>query len=174
MKKFILFLLGAMLLLHLLSCKKEVITGISFEQITTVDSLCEMTGTIDPTDWSYDSTWTTVEQTLLTFIDPNIILTDSLPGRVTVYPACANPNNGVFHVDVFTQRECEMRVAFVNNDFQILQYQSLHLYGGLITNHYDFRYLTAFHPNAYYRMYYAFFDARDSMYYQGHGDLFLQ
>ena len=155
------------------SCKKETVTTFDFSKITVSDSSCIYISDIDITDWTYDATWTALEQNLLKFSD-TIVVTDSSTGFVQISAACPNPNGGVFIMGVNTQKSCKMHLVCVNTSMQILYYTSRLFTGGPIVTAYDFSSSTAFHKNANYRVYYGFYNASDSLYYKGHGDIRIE
>jgi hypothetical protein len=173
MKSFYASLLPFIVLLLSSSCKKDNITPIDFTKYTRTDSSCAIIGEADITDWTADSIWTTSEIALMKFSD-GVVLADSLIGFINVSPPCPNPSDGLFIMRVNTERECKMKVACVNIEMETLYYTSSKFPGGLITTGYDFRQLTAFHKDSYYRLYYAFYNAADSLFYKGHGDIKIE
>ena len=173
MRKFFLFLFTAAVLFHFGACKKDNIVPIDFSQYTATDSNCIISGVYDNTDWTYDTTWTATETALMSF-NANIATTDSTFGYVHVSPACPNPNNGLFIIGINTEKQCKMKIVCVNTSFETLYYTSKKFTGGPIVTSYDFSALTSFHPNENYRLYYAFYNSLDSIYYKGHGDIRIE
>ena len=104
----------------------------------------------------------------------NILLTDSIAGYIEVAAPCSNPSEGQFAISINTERQCKMKVAFVNTEMETLNFTSIKLTGGPTVTGYDFRSLTSFHKGMNYRMYYAFYTAKDSVYYKGHGDFRIE
>ncbi|MCW5907378.1 MAG: hypothetical protein KIS94_05940 [Chitinophagales bacterium] len=154
------------------SCKKEKAVLYDFSKYTATD----ISGTIvsiDSTDWAYDATWTTAELKLLTFKD-TIKVSDSTYGYVQLSPATPNPTSGVFIIGSDTEKECKMKAVFVNEQLNILHYLSKKFTGGPILTAYDLSVHTAFRKGNCYRMYYGFFNAKDSLFYKGHGDIRIE
>ena len=167
------FLFGFILVIS--SCKKDTSVPIDFSKITVTDSTsCIIISDVDTTDWTYDANWTPGVTAFLYFIDSNLVVSDTLTGYVQVSPACPNPNHGIFIMGVNTERECLMKLVCVNTDMQILYYTTRKFTGGPIVTAYDLTTSTSFHKNANYRVYYGFFNAFDSLYYKGHGDVRIE
>ncbi len=173
MKKLYASLLSFVLLIQFSSCKKEVVTIFDFSQYTTTDSNCLYTGAVDNSDWTNDAVWTTKENSLMNFSD-NIVLTDSLAGYIEVAAPCSNPSEGQFSMGINTERQCKMKVVCVNTEMETLYFAARELTGGPVVTEYNFRSLTSFHKGMNYRMYYAFYTAKDSVYYKGHGDFRIE
>ena len=174
MKKLIPLFFLPVIVLYYSSCKKDtVVAPPDFSKITETDSSCLYNGNIDSTDWGNDANWSAQELSLLGFKDTFPIL-DSTFGFVQVSAACNNPNNGVFIVGTDVQKECTMKVAVVNKQMQILHYNTYKLTGGPIIHGFNFAGNTAFHPNEYYRLYYGFYNFKDSLFYKGHGDFRIE
>lgn len=167
MKKFLLLLF--ILPFFIFSCKKDSPVVFDFSKITYTDSACNVTGTIDSTDWTCDSSWTTLEKSFLKFVD-TLSISDTVMGTISISPACNNPNNGLFIVGLNTERECKMKTAVVNSKMEVLWYGYQKFTGGPVWTTFDFRSLTSFANGNYYRLYYGFFNSRDSLYCKGHGD----
>jgi hypothetical protein len=155
------------------SCKKDKSIYTDFNTITVTDENCIYIGDVDPLDWTYDANLTAQEHNFLKYID-SIPSGDSTTGYILVSAACPNPNPGQFTVAVNTEKTCKMHLVCVNSEMQILYYTSRQFTGGPVTTSYDFRALTAFHKNENYRLYYGFYTAKDSLYYQGHGDFRIE
>ena len=160
-------------LLLFVSCKKTFVTPVDFSKITVADSSCIYISDVDTTDWSYDATWTAQETSFLNFAD-TISITDSLTGYIQLSAPCPNPNHGLFILGMNTEHQCKMKLVCVNTDMHILYYTARKFTGGPIVTVYDFRALTSFHPNKNYRLYYAFYNSKDSLYYKGHGDFRIE
>ncbi len=152
------------------SCKKDTSTPLDFSKITVTDTSCIYISDVDLTDWTSDAAWTTPETAFLNFAD-TILATDSTTGYVQFAAPCPNPNDGLFTLGVNTEKPCKMKLVCVNTEMQVLYYTSLQLTGGPVATVYDFRSNTAFHKNENYRLYYGFYNSKDSLYYKGHGDL---
>lgn len=166
-------LLFSILTLSFSSCKKDKSVFSDFEQITETNGSCDTFGAVDPLDWTYDKTWSAQEEGYLKFRD-TIPSGDSAVGTVEVSPACPNPGDGLVFIGINTQRNCKMRLVCINNEQQIVYYTARKFTGGQILTGYDFRGLTSFHKNEYYRFYYGFYTAKDSLYYKGHGDFRIE
>lgn len=168
--------LGILLLIGIVlnsGCKKSPESPINFSAITVTDTTCLYISDVDITDWGSDAGWATIEYNLISFKD-SVRISDSLTGYVQVSAICANPNDGHFSWQINTERECMMRMALVNNEMQLLHYEVKRMPGGPLTLNYDFRNNTSFHKNENYRIYYGFYNKKDSLYYKGHGDLRLE
>lgn len=163
----------AVLLMLLSSCKKDDSTPIDFSKITVTDTSCIFISDVDNTDWTYDAAWTIQEKSFLNFID-SIVVTDSTTGYVQLSAPCANPNEGAFTLGINTEKQAKMKLVCVNTEMEILHYNSAKLTGGPITRAFDFRSNTAFHKNENYRLYYGFYNSKDSLYYKGHGDFRIE
>lgn len=174
MKSFYAPLLFLATLFQFASCKKDPVVIIDFSKYTATDSNCLITGAVDNTDWTDDITWAAQENALLAFSD-NIVLVDSIEGYIDISPLCPNPGDGLFTMDILTERECKMKIACVNTEMETLYFIAKKLTGGPpVTTEFDLRALTSFHKNMNYRMYYAFYTADDSVYYKGHGDFRIE
>lgn len=156
------------------ACRKDSANVIDFSEITYTDDTGALMGETDTTDWNFDAAWTTRETALLKFNDTAYNSSDTLTGAVAVSPAFPNPNNGIFIVGVDPERQCKMKYVFVDNEFRVLNYGIRKLNGGPIFHTYDFTALTSFKKGAFYRMYYGFYNSRDSLYYKGHGDIKIE
>jgi hypothetical protein len=155
------------------SCKKESHAGYNFTEITATDANGTSTGTTDTTDWGYDTNWSTAETKLLSFKD-TVKANDTATGYVQLSPVFPNPSTGIILMGVDVEKACKMKAVLVNKQFQILHYLSRPFTGGPILTAYDFTSLTAFRRGNYYRMYYGFYNANDSLYYKGHGDILIE
>jgi hypothetical protein len=167
------FLSFVSLLAPFQSCKKVTPVVVDFSKYTITNNECQVTQVQDTTQWINDVLTQQQDTTLLTFLD-NISIADSVPGKITISAPCANPSNGFFIWNVNPTRQCKLKVVCANTDGDILYYNSYGLNGGPITLGYDFRALTVFHKNTNYRMYFGFYNGRDSLYFSGHGDIRIQ
>lgn len=171
MKNLYLFIVALVITACISSCKKSAVaTPIDFTQYTTTDEQDNVIGTPDATDWTLDTVWSTRESNLMLFKD-TVKLTDSVAGLVEVSPAFPNPADSILFVGINTERQCKLKYVFVNTDFEILSLGSRKMFGGPIVTSYNLATSTSFHKDAYYRMYYAFYVAGDSLIYRGHGDI---
>ncbi len=155
------------------ACKKENSVQLDFSKITVTDLACIYISNVDTSDWTLDNTWTNQETNLMNF-SRTVSTTDTVAGYVQVSAACPNPSAGSLAVGVNTERACVMKAVFVNNDMQILHYSNQLLTGGPIITYHNFTSLSSFKKDANYRMYYAFYTAKDSLYYKGHGDFRIE
>lgn len=170
-----LFFITAIFLLLLASCKKDPVTKVlDFSRITTTDDQGYILGIADSTDWTFDSIFLAKELALLNFNDTNVKVTDTLTGNVTIQPAYPNPGVGIVALSLNTERECKFKIVCVNDEMQTLYYHMVRLSGGDYTAQYNFTTSTSFHKPANYRIYYGFYNSRDSLYYKGHGDIRLE
>ncbi len=157
------------------ACKKDSTSLLyDFSKITVTDASCIYISGVDTTDWTYDDSWTDQETGFLKFSDTSVVVTDTATGYIQVDAICPNPNEGLFVMGVNTQRQCKMKLVCVNNEMQVLYYLTRKFTGGSVTTSYDFRSLTAFHKNENYRLYYGFYNSKDSLYYKGHGDFRIE
>jgi hypothetical protein len=175
MKGLYALLLSFLLLTGSSSCKKAALNTIDFTEITFTDSIyCGIIGEPDTSDWATDTAaWSAKENALLNFSD-DLVIIDSVAGTINISAACPNPNDGHFRIIINTERECKMKIACVNTEMETLYFAANKLTAGANTAEFDFGALTAFHKNMYYRMYYAFYNSKDSLYYKGHGDFLIQ
>lgn len=167
-------LIFAAFIFYFSACQKETVAPIDFSNMTYTDSTCTLYGAKDSTDWGKDSTWATYETSLMTFSTDTLPLQDTLIGNIEVSPACPNPSRGIFLVGVYPTQACKMKIVCVNTSYQVLYYSCKFFTGGPIMNAFDFSNTSAFHKNENYRMYYAFYNAHDSLYYKGHGDFRIE
>ena len=174
MKNCCTFFFALAICIQFIACKKDISTAVDFSKITVVDDNCIYLGEVDTTDWTRDVVWTTQETALMNFKDTSVVVTDSLTDFIQVSAACSNPNTGLFIVGINTGKQCKMKLVAVDTDMHVLYYATRKFTGGPIVTAYDFRSLTAFHANANYRLYYAFYNSKDSLYYKGHGDVRIE
>jgi hypothetical protein len=170
------FYIGIVLLTILVivqSCKKDYVAPTDFSTITATSSECAENGAHDTTDWTNDVLNYALDTALLTFYD-GITTTDTLAGKVTILPPCPNPGNGFFIWNVEATRQCKLKLVCINEKYETLYYNAYRLTGEPMEIAFDFRYNTAFKKGGYYRMFYAFYNSRDSIYYAGHGDFQVQ
>ncbi len=155
------------------SCKKNNEIIYDFTQYTETDSTGSIIGGNDTTDWGYDGSWSSGELSLLSFKD-SLVAGDSTTGTVEISPAFPNPGHGIVLIGVNTEKSCKMKAVVVDEDFHILYLDNRLFTGGpILTVHY-LGTSTAFHSGHYYRMYYGFYNSKDSLYYKGHGDLLIE
>ena len=151
------------------SCKKPAVTPTDFSQITMTDGECNIIGARDTTQWNNDILNYALDTALLSFAD-TVVTTDSIAGLITVSPPCPNPSNGFFIWNISTERQCKLRLVCINEGYETLYYNVYRLNGGPIELGFDFRANTAFKNDSSYRMFYAFYNSFDSLYYAGHGN----
>lgn len=156
------------------ACKKDEVFAPDFTTITQTDSNGHVNGTVDSSDWSYDEFWNGTELNFLAFKDTSTKSTDTLSGSVSVSPAMTNPNAGLFILGLNPERQVQMKYAVVNTDLRVLHYGSRKLNGGLTWLSFDLTTNTAVRKGEYYRMYYGFYNGKDSLYYKGHGDIKIE
>jgi len=157
------------------SCQKDPVTVYDFSKYTVTDSTCAVTGTIDATDWSNDSIWTSAESGLLSFYYADTLpQKDTLIGYIQMGPACPNPSPGAIIIGYDTERGCKLKFVCVNTALEILHYENRILTGGPGLIALDFSSNTSFKKNENYRVYYGFYNTSDSLYYKGHGDFRIQ
>ncbi|MDB5282043.1 MAG: hypothetical protein JWO06_1118 [Bacteroidota bacterium] len=172
MKKFYLLFIIPVLLIYFASCKKTTVAVVDFSKYTVTDNECRVSS-IDTTDWNNEVIWSLQDSNLVAFTD-TFSFFDTLTGKVSFSPACPNPSNGLFICNITPEQQCKLKVVCVNSKFDLIYFNTYLLYAEPITLGFDFREATAFHKNNNYRMYYAFYTSRDSMYYRGHGDFRIQ
>jgi len=173
MKHFYVLLLIAALLS---SCQKETVaTAPDFSAHTVTDESGVITGVTDSTDWTYDDTWTQQEFALVSFKGTDTLATtDTLTGSIEVHPLFPNPCDSSFTLSATAEYPCKMKLAFVNADMEMLQYKFAILATGKNNFAFNFQSLTAFKNNENYRVYYAFCNFKDSIFYKGHGDFRIE
>ncbi len=162
-----------LLALAINGCKKDNTTPLDFSKLTTTDIHCVTFGDPDSTDWTFDSYWTAQESALLKFND-TLSVSDTLTGWIEVSAPCPNPGNGIFILGVNSEYACKMKLVCVNTEMQILYYSSEIFHGGVSWIPLDLTTNTAFRKSEYYRLYYSFSNAQDSVYYKGHGDIRIE
>jgi|GEM_PF-1812092 hypothetical protein len=174
MKKISLAVFAFSLFIALISsCKKETTPSVDFSTYVATNEECIVTGTPDSTQWTNSVLTRQTDTALLTFID-NIVITDSLTGPITINPPCPNPSNGFFIWNINPTQQCKLRLVCVNTAYDVVYYNAYGLSGGPITLGFDFRSISTFHTDSSYRIYYGFYNANDSLYISGHGDIKIQ
>lgn len=156
------------------ACKKDAVFAPDFSNITHTDSSGHINGTVDSSDWSYDAGWNGTELNFLAFKDATTAGNDSLVGSIIVSPPISNPNAGLFILGLNPERQVQMKYAFVNSDLRVLHFGTQKLNGGVTFLTYDLTTNTAVRKGEYYRMYYGFYNSKDSLYYKGHGDIKIE
>ena len=152
------------------ACQKETVKVLDFSTITYTDSLCNLVGDTATENWTYDNSWVTAEFNLLAF-KPISAVVDTTLSKITVLPACPNPNNGQFTLRIKSTKRCKLNWVMVNRGLEILAYSQQKINSGQFTIPFDFSANTAFDTASNYRMYYGFYNAKDSLYYKGHGNI---
>ena len=163
----------SVLLTLLASCKKETTQVLDFSSYVATDNECHVTGATDTTEWANTILTRKQDTSRLTFAD-NIVITDTVAGTITISPPCPNPSNGFFIWNIHPERQCKLRLVCINAANDIIYYNAYGLSGGPMTIGFDFRNTSTFHPGTNYRMYYGFYNAKDSLYFAGHGDIRIQ
>jgi hypothetical protein len=162
------------LLVVLNCCKKPPTTvPLDFSKITVTNNECEITGAIDSAAWINDVLNLALDTQFLTFADYTGI-TDTLTGTIQISPICPNPSNGFFLWNVSSTRECKLKIVCIDINEEILYYNTYRLEGGPLLIAFDFSKTTSFKKNTNYRMYYGFYNAKDSVYFSGHGNFRIQ
>lgn len=175
MKNLSVFTLLFVMLCAANACKKDPLYLIlDFSQYTATDIHGIQTAPPDTTDWTNDSYWAPAELALFTFNDTAANSTDSVIGNVVVSPAFPNANNGQFAVGLDPERQCKWKYVFVDKELRVLDYGIRRLNGGPTFFTFDFRSATAFDKGDSYRIYYGFYNSKDSLYYKGHGDIKIE
>lgn len=161
--------LAATLLFVLLNgCKKEPEVVYDFSIQTITDSVCN-TITQDLTDWTYDQYWTRTDSLFVLFND-NLPLSDTTTGWVRVEPLCPNPGSKSFTLKIHSTKPAKARFAIVNTDLEMVYYASGIVHGDTVIQKFDLNGYSSILPQQNYRLYYAFFNSKNQMYYKGHGD----
>ncbi len=163
----------ALLIALLPSCKKETTQVVDFSSYVATNDACKVTGALDSTQWTNSVLSRQQDTVLLTFAD-NIVITDSVTGPIAINPPCPNPSNGFFIWNINSTRQCKLRLVCVNTALDVIYYNAYGLSGGPITLGFDFRTISTFKSGNSYRMYYGFYNANDSLYISGHGDIKIQ
>lgn len=163
-----------MLLIAILaSCKKDVQQVVDYSAYVATNNECRVTGTPDSTQWTNSVLTRATDTANLTFAD-NIVIVDSATGPIIINPPCPNPSNGFFIWNINPTRQCKLRMVCINTAQDIIYYNAFGLSGGPITLGFDFRTISTFKSGNSYRMYYGFYNANDSLYVSGHGDIRIQ
>ncbi len=157
----------------LVACKKPAPALLDFSKLTETNSKCELAGTIDSNAWKNDVLNLKNDTLLLTFSD-NIYLSDSIPGTIQISAPCPNPSNGFFFWSVNASRACKLKLVCINDSSDILYYNSYRLQNGPVDIGFNFRSNTSFHKNNNFRMYYAFYTSKDSIFYAGYGNFRIE
>lgn len=151
------------------SCKKITTVPNDFATITMTGAECNVIGHPDTTQWNNDVLNYALDTQLLTFSD-TVVTTDSIPGPISTLPVCPNPSSGFFIWHITAARESKLKLVCINQQYEILYYNVYHLRGGPVEIGFDFAANTAFKNDSSYRMFYAFYNAHDSILFAGHGD----
>lgn len=170
--RFLLSLLIAVLFI-LVACKKETIHVLDFDSITATDSLCQIIGDTALANWTKDEDWITAENNLLAF-KTIVENADTALSKLTVLPACPNPTNGQFSITIKSTKKCKLKWVMVNKKLETLAYQQQIIDSGQHLIPFDFLSSTAFDSATNYRLYYGFYNSKDSLYYKGHGNISWQ
>jgi hypothetical protein len=140
---------------------------ITISGITARNDIGAPTGTIDETDWTYDSYFPSVVNTLLNFTD-TLNYSNALSGanEITAFP---NPSDNNFAFHCTSTNETVIKYIIVDESLNVYAKRTMNISPGshvqlILTEH-------PFQQNTYYRMYYAFYDKNKNVYYKGHGDL---
>jgi len=174
MKKISLATISFTLLIALLtSCKKESTQVVDFSAYVVTNNECRVTGLLDSTQWTNSVLTRQQDTAMLNFAD-NIYITDSITGTITINPPCPNPSNGFFIWNINPTRQCKLRLVCVNTNLDVIYYNAFGLSGGAIALGFDFRSISTFKSGNNYRISYGFYNANDSLYVSGHGDIRIQ
>ena len=160
----------ALLTILFQSCKKDTVHIIDYSAYVPTDKGCRVTGALDTTQWN-NNVLNRQQDTAFLFFADNFVTADSICGTITVSPPCPNPSNGFFIWNVNPTRQCKLKVVFISTAQDVVSYNVYSLNGGPISLGFDFRAQTAFRTDSNYRMYYGFYNSRDSLYFSGHGDI---
>ncbi|WP_207496122.1 hypothetical protein [Aridibaculum aurantiacum] len=158
------------------SCRKEtpadgtgITDKIDASRITTTDALGNITHDIDPTDWTYDTTWAADERAVIT--NPLAAqLANMETGVVSIYPAYPNPLRDKVTFSFKNTRQSLLQIVIVDRFLQVKDRFFFTTTPGSSSFTFELdeeKYIN----NINYRMYYAFFSQADGLYYKGHGDL---
>ena len=154
-------------------CKKEITQVTDYSTFVATNNECQITGAVDSTQWGNSILTRQQDTALLVFAD-NIYITDTVAGPITISPPCPNASNGFFIWNINPTRQCKLRLVCVNTSSDILYYNAYGLSGAPVTIGFDFRSVSTFHSGSSYRMYYGFYNAKDSLYFAGHGNFKIQ
>lgn len=164
------------LLLIAVSCAKtdsktDNSIKIDVSRITETDNLGNPTGTVDSTDWKFDTNWSTSEQNL--FTTPTSQQLDSaLKATITISPMFPNPGHDVLNQYINSNKKTLMEIVFVDNQLSITKklFVSIQALSGVNA----FLLSPELKANQNYRMYYAFYSKSDGIYLKGHGDISMK
>ncbi|TGD81315.1 hypothetical protein [Hymenobacter wooponensis] len=169
------FLLGAVFLTGLAACdKKEAEPTIDFgpnDGITQRDASNRLNGTVDPSDWTADETWTKEEQKLFTV---SVKLSASSPLGIQPRGFFPNPTTtqkggyGFYGIPYGAM----WAMVFVDKNYKVVEKQE---YGPFSVSDVLFPFdlpADKFLPNTTYRVYYIIYQKSPAILYsKGHGDI---
>lgn len=140
------------------------ISDITYRDINSIP------GSIDPDDWTTETTWPT-------FITSKILFTDTLNytwnndsatfSNMAAYP---NPCTNIFNLAVEATKPCIMKFIIVDGSASIQSQRTVRLQSGFNAMSLDVS-APNFLSNNLYRIYYAFLDKNKTIYLKGHGDI---
>lgn len=142
-------------------------------QISPTDEQGQAMGAADPTDWTYDATWTDEEHALMMFADTINNVLDTGNNIIQVYPAYPNPSSGLFSFYAACGKESKVKLVLVDSSMHSLRTFAYRTEEGAIHKHFGFH-LASDIDTGNYRMYYGFYNSSDSLYYKGHGDIKIE
>lgn len=156
------------LLISGFSCKKE---AIEISGYTKTDSMGNIMGSVDPTDWTHDTKWTDLEMSVFNTIgiEPLAGTTAGLISMTTAFP---NPCTNYFGIGIQSSTRCVIRMGLVDEDLSTKW--SHYQYIDVGVNYINIAPDPSKIGRGLYRLYYAFEAFDQSMFYKGHGDVMFQ
>lgn len=166
---YLLFVTGLILLF---SCDKITPFTIDVSVITTTDTLGNIIGPVDNTDWTQDASWSETEKSFFR-ADP-IDMSAASVATINLQPAYPNPTTQKGITLQFTSSAVTfLRIAIVDASLNKLAY-----YTFLTTSGINAYFIPlngpSFVSNKNYRIYYSFDAPPSPMYYKGHGDVTIK
>jgi len=146
------------------SCKKETINA---HGITATDAIGNNIGSVDASDWRFDDSWNSKEQSLFNFAD-TVNTTGLLQAENNFAIAYPNPATTVINFHFATNKYTMVKWVITDEKLNPLV-KNYFKFGG----NYDFAVdltTAGFSPGNYYRIYYAFYSQGGVIYKRGHGD----
>ena len=161
--------ISLVLLCFVLACKKDddlIITG-----YTPTDQMGNPMGDPDPSDWTFDPSWTNKELHVFSDIESGD-LSGTSAGAIVIHPGYPNPVSGnAISLFINVDSACKMRYAVVSKERQIISSSAVSLQPGnnnlLVSIGSDL-------PAELYRLYYVFDAEGNYAFFKGHGDVMVQ
>jgi len=149
-------------------CRKESLNKIDVSGITETDAFGNVKSTVDNTDWTGDTNWTSEESSL--FINPpDSLLVNTEATSVSISPASPNPSQGIIGCYLNASKKTMVELVVVDGALSVKDRYFMTLSIGT-----EFRLKLddgKYSNNTNYRVYYGFYSLSHPLYYKGHGDI---